>query len=480
MDSSSLHDNTFFPQSITDRYAIKRQIGHGGMGNVYLAKDTQLLRYVAIKAIRPEHLNKEDVLKRIDRECKMHAAIGSHPHIVSLFDRIDKSGNIFLIMEYVEGETLADLIKSTRTNTINFSTEFTIPIIVQALSALEAIHDQGVIHRDIKPANIIVGGLDKGMPNAKIMDFGIAKDLEEDETLTKLTMLNSGGPGTPAYMAPERIDAETFGQIVPATDLYAIGIILFELYQKQTPFHGTITEIFSGHLAKQPNITNSPAIPPVIKNILTRALQKCPEKRFQTSQEFASYLKNVDLGFNNETLLNTSVDISTFNSARKDKGFEYIKSALISQTHSKRWWLAFAGLIMLAVTLTASFLLFYPKQTIQESVVSPPPQNSTTQEPISTISTIPLRLKSALPSFSIINSPVPELNKEKKATDAFEERRQKLRDAERKKQQEEERKTQEEAKRLQQYSVRAKPPTNTKSSTALPRQRRDRGDTQSR
>ena len=367
MGNQFSNDQTLFPKSITDRYAIKKHIGHGGMGNVYLAKDTQLLRDVAIKSIRSEHLNKEEVFKRIDRECKMHAAIGSHPHIVSLFDRIDKGGNIFLIMEYVQGETLGALIKSTRIQNSDLSKEFIFQIIIQTLDALECIHQHGVIHRDIKPANIIIGGLNKDRPYAKIMDFGIAKDLEEDESLTKLTMLDSGGPGTPAYMAPERIDSATFGEIVPATDLYAIGVILFELFQKNPPFHGTITEIFSGHLAKTPNIEELKNIPKITGDILAKALEKHPSQRYQTAREFAKDLKNANLICSDQTLPATAFDISTLSAKHGQNRHRGIENASAKQSQR---WLTLTSVVLFVGVLAGCLFILFPEKKRQKSIAT--------------------------------------------------------------------------------------------------------------
>jgi len=401
VDNSFSNNQTLFPKSITDRYAIKKQIGHGGMGNVYLAKDTQLLRDVAIKAIRSEHLNNKEVLRRIDRECKMHAAIGSHPHIVSLFDRIDKGGNIFLIMEYIQGETLGALIKSTKSNKTSLSLEFIIEIIIQTLDALECIHRHGVIHRDIKPANIIVGGLNEETPFAKIMDFGIAKDLEEDDSLTRLTMLDSGGPGTPAYMAPERIDSATFGEIVPATDLYAIGIILFELFQKSPPFHGTMTEIFSGHLAKSPNMEELHHLPEITREILTKALEKYPSKRYQTAREFANDLKNANLICSDQTLPATAFDLSTLNINHDQAGSGNVVQT--SVIHSKRW-LTITILLLFIGVFAASIFFIFPQNNQQNAIATtpvtlpPPPPMKEPMPPENTPKPIPQPLPEDKPS----------------------------------------------------------------------------------
>ncbi len=485
------NDHARLPKSITDRYTIKKQIGHGGMGNVYLAQDIQLQRDVAIKSIRSEHLNKEEVLKRIDRECKMHAAIGSHPHIVSLFDRIDKEGNIFLVMEYVQGETLAALIKTNKSGSdTKLSPEFIIHIIIQTLEALEAIHGHGIIHRDIKPANIIVGGLDEGTPYAKIMDFGIAKDLEEDDNLTKLTMLESGGPGTPAYMAPERIDSETFGDIVPATDLYAIGIILFELFQKNPPFHGTITEIFSGHLAKTPDMAQLGLVPETIIKIIAKSLEKYPSKRYQTAHEFVNKLKNASSICSDLTLPATAFDLSTLNIGHNQTRYE--NAIKTPEKQSRRWLIVAAVLLILGAFLTASLFLFPQRDRQNDIEISPePPQTEPflpEREPHGEPEIPPDSVPQPLPP-KIKSQPdkPPPIDNSEAAAEAFEKRKQEQQrekiEAEKKVrlEAEEREREREEAERLKRYLEGR---TNPGEPTMLPprrgKERREKGDTQYR
>jgi len=263
------------------------------MGNVYLAEDTELYRKVAIKAIKPELLANEEVQKRIEYECRMHAAIRSHPHIVTLYDRVVDGANILLIMEYVEGTTLSELIKSAQDNNKAMPLALAVTVLCQLLSALQAIHGYGIIHRDIKPSNILVNQASPDNPRAKLMDFGIAKNAAGYEEMTRLTQIDTGGPGTPAYMAPERIDPETFGEICPATDLYSVGIIFYELLCLKPPFQGTMTEIFAGQLAKIPNLNQLESFPKEVQNIIRKALAKKPEERYDNADSFSLALENV-------------------------------------------------------------------------------------------------------------------------------------------------------------------------------------------
>ena len=259
---------------------------------MYLAEDTELYRKVAIKSIKPELLENEEVQKRIEYECRMHAAIQSHPHIVTLYDRIVDEPNILLIMEYVKGVTLASLIRNAQDKKSPLPLSTVITILCQILDALQTIHKHGIIHRDIKPSNILVDQTVPDNPQAKLMDFGIAKNAEGYEQLTMLTQIDTGGPGTPAYMAPERIDAATFGAICPATDLYSVGIIFYELLCLKPPFHGTMTEIFAGQLARQPDLNQLKSFPEGIQKIICKALAKKPVKRYTSGESFVFALQN--------------------------------------------------------------------------------------------------------------------------------------------------------------------------------------------
>ncbi len=167
-------------------------------------------------------------------------------------------------------------------------------IIRQLLGALAAIHSRDIVHRDIKTANIILQPQTDGPPLVKLTDFGIARP-EDDATLTQLTSLDTRGPGTPAYMAPERIDPQTFGPLCAATDLYAAGIILYELLVGHPPFRGSMTEIFTGHLMQAPDLSLLPAgLPPGVEAVLARALAKRSDARYPNATAFLAAVEAVE------------------------------------------------------------------------------------------------------------------------------------------------------------------------------------------
>ncbi len=275
---------------VAERYRFVRPLGEGGMGNVYLAEDLLLARLVAIKTVRPELSGNEEVRTRIKRECRMHAAIGVHPHIITLYDTVEENGHIYLVMEFFEGETLAGRL-AAKSGSPGLPLSKALDIIRQLLQALSCIHGRDIVHRDIKTSNILLHPLADGRYLAKLMDFGIARAETEPGDLTRLTSLGTQGPGTPVYMAPERIDPQTFGDICPATDLYAVGIILFELLTGGPPFKGSMTEIFSGHLVQQPSLHELPHdIPAGLETILHKALAKKPADRYQDAASFIDAL----------------------------------------------------------------------------------------------------------------------------------------------------------------------------------------------
>lgn len=279
---------------IAGRYRLIRPLGEGGMGNVYLAEDLRLSRQVAVKTIRPELSGNAEVRARIARECRLHAAIGVHPHIVTLHDTVEENGHLYLVMEYFAGKTLAAQLAASG-GTRGLPLKLTLDIIGQVLQALACIHGHDMVHRDIKTSNILLQPGPDGRPLVKLTDFGIALIETESAAMDRLTSLGTQGPGTPVYMAPERIDPQTFGAICPATDLYAVGIILYELLTGEPPFKGSMTEIFTGHLMQEPDLQDlPPGLPTGIRVVLHKALAKKPEDRYQGARSFLDGLENLE------------------------------------------------------------------------------------------------------------------------------------------------------------------------------------------
>ena len=278
---------------LAGRYRFVRLLGEGGTGRVYLARDQGLSRHVAVKAIRPSLCDSPEVRGRIERECRLHAAIGVHPNIVALHDRVDEDGQIHLVMEYVPGQTLAGLL-AARAGGSPLPAAMIIGIAGQLLEALACIHAHGIIHRDIKTSNLMVCTGEDGSVAVKLMDFGIA--CQEAGSGDQLTRLDSRGPGTPVYMAPERIDPEKFGQAGPATDLYAVGVILYEMLAGHPPFRGAISEVFHGHLSRPPDLSALEPAAAGLADVVARALAKEPGDRFPDADAFRRALAGTPRG----------------------------------------------------------------------------------------------------------------------------------------------------------------------------------------
>ncbi len=354
--------DTILPDKIKKRYSLIKMIGTGGMGNVYLAEDTELYRKVAIKAIKPELLKNEEVQKRIEYECRMHAAIQSHPHIVTLYDRVVDDPNILLIMEYVRGVPLDRLIKKAQDKKTPLPLPVTINLLCQLLDALNTIHKHGIIHRDIKPSNILIDQSVFNNPQAKLMDFGIAKNAEGYEQLTQITQIDTGGPGTPAYMAPERIDASTFGEICPATDLYSVGIIFYELLCLEPPFQGTMTEIFAGQLTRQPDLHQLKSFPKCIQKIILKALAKEPAERYADGESFSLALQNV-LNPEDPTATAAPPSHEPRDKTMLSTGIAEFKAKPLKQTHPLSYPSSLPTIIGAVAILAIVFIIF---QTVPE------------------------------------------------------------------------------------------------------------------
>ncbi len=263
--------------TLADRYEIISELGKGGMGEVYLAKDTNLKRNVAVKVLpQPFALNKER-LARFEREARLLASL-NHPNIAAIHGLEKSKGQQFLVMELAEGETLAEQIQKGP-----LPVDETLKICRQIAEGLESAHEKGIIHRDLKPANIKVTPEGK----VKILDFGLAKafheepeeiDLSKSPTLTDQMTQPGVILGTAAYMSPEQSKGKTIDKRI---DIWAFGCILFECLTGKQPFHGdTATETLASILKAEPDWEALPtAIPGNLMVLLRRCLQKDPNER---------------------------------------------------------------------------------------------------------------------------------------------------------------------------------------------------------
>ena len=265
-------------------YEIVAPIGAGGMGEVYRARDTRLHRDVAIKVL-PETIAHGSAWERFEREARAASAL-SHPHICAVYDVGEADGRPFLVMELLEGKTLRDYVGKEP-----LQPAAAVALAEQIADALEAAHAKGITHRDIKSGNIMVIARE----HVKVLDFGLAKhtstNVDETQTLGSLTAAGTV-VGTPSYLAPELLQGK---EADARSDLWAFGVVLYEMLSGRLPFHGpTVFEVSSAILREDPPPLPA-AVPYKLKSIVERCLEKEPQKRYQSAGEVHAALEALHL-----------------------------------------------------------------------------------------------------------------------------------------------------------------------------------------
>ena len=278
---------------VAGRYQIVRHIGSGGAGDVFEALDTSLGGSVALKALRSSLAGSVIHLERFRREIQ-NARKVTHPNVCRIFDLgVERSAGgecFFLTMELLPGHTLAERMKSTTP----FTTTEALPIATQIAEGLQAAHDAGIVHRDLKPGNIILVDVTRaanqaGGPRAVVTDFGIALSSDQDD----MRLTQSGElVGTPEYMAPEQLDP---GPAQPTTDIYALGLILYEMLTARRPFDAAETALASVLMRRRepphPLGQLLPAIDPAWETTIMRCIERDPARRFPRAADIAAALR---------------------------------------------------------------------------------------------------------------------------------------------------------------------------------------------
>jgi TonB family protein len=266
------------------KYEILGELGRGGMGVVYRARDTDLGREVALKVIQAtphtDLRQAAELARRFEIEAKATAAL-QHPHIVTLFDRGEIQGYRYLAMAFVRGQTLEAVLDQRRVLPLDEAVKLLKPV----AAALDYAHSQRVIHRDIKPANIMV----QPDGHVLVMDFGIAKALAVDSGTSSMML------GSPQYMAPEQL---RFEAPTPAVDQWALAVMAYYMLTGQRPFAGLGDTIFYAILNHQPTAPSqlNASLPPAVSDVLLRALRKQPGERYLTCTEFVNELDQARRG----------------------------------------------------------------------------------------------------------------------------------------------------------------------------------------
>jgi serine/threonine-protein kinase len=274
---------------IARRYEIREHIATGGMASVFKTWDHRVERIVAIKVLRSLDKNDLRAVERFRREARAAAKL-AHPNAVTIYDFVEEMGQYFLVMEYIHGPTLKQLIGQRR----QLQPREAIEIAIQVCAVLQVAHAQGFIHRDIKPQNIMLarsggtaGGLSDGGAWVKLTDFGIVR-VAEDAGLT-----NSGIVlGTADYLSPEQARGET---LTASSDLYSLGVVMFEMLAGRPPFVGpTAVSIAMQHASTNPPPLHqfNSNVPPTVEQLVIQALQKEPEDRFTSAAEMQQALRN--------------------------------------------------------------------------------------------------------------------------------------------------------------------------------------------
>jgi len=260
------------------RYQVVDEIGQGSIGVVYRAYDPQINRHIALKLLRQDRVTSEELVQRFLKEAQAMGGL-SHPNIATVYDTGQDHGTIYIAMEILRGKSLRDLLQERK-----LSLNEIVHIGVQVAEALDFAHRKGIVHRDIKPSNIIIDP----NGNAKITDFGIAHI--EDASITQQTIPGQI-LGTPLYMSPEQVMSNP---VDGRSDLYSLGVILYEMTTGTTPFKGeNLAAIFQAILQETPRAPelDGSMVSRNLSNLILKSLSKDPAKRFQTGLEMAQPLK---------------------------------------------------------------------------------------------------------------------------------------------------------------------------------------------
>jgi beta-lactam-binding protein with PASTA domain/predicted Ser/Thr protein kinase len=260
--------------SVVDgRYRVLHRIGSGGMADVWLAEDQHLQRRVALKVLHSRFAQDREFVERFRREAESAAGL-NHPNVVSVYDRGEVDGTYYIAMQYLEGRSLKELID------VGLTPEQSVYLIRQVLEGARFAHRHGIVHRDLKPQNVIVD--DDG--KAVVTDFGIARAGVSEITQTGSVM------GTPHYLSPEQAQGE---EVTPVSDLYSIGVILYEALARRVPFEGeSAVAVAMKQVSQAPQRPSSinPQVSPALDAVVMRALEKSPGDRFQNADAFIAAL----------------------------------------------------------------------------------------------------------------------------------------------------------------------------------------------
>ncbi|MGH2677744.1 MAG: Stk1 family PASTA domain-containing Ser/Thr kinase [Actinomycetota bacterium] len=326
-----------------DRYEVEQLLGQGGMARVFRGTDRVLNRTVAVKVLSPQFASDEQFVARFRREAQAAAAL-NHPNIVSVYDTGDQGDVHYIVMEYVEGRTLRDVIRQEGPILPERASE-----IAQTVArALAAAHEAGLVHRDIKPGNIML----TRDGEVKVMDFGIART-STGETLTQTAAIL----GTASYLSPEQAQGST---VDIRSDIYSLGCVLYEMLTGRPPFTGdSPVAIAYKHVREDPVHPSNlnPDVPPSLDAVVMKAMAKNPENRYQTADEFRQDLERASAGLPTVAtplLLADPTEVVT-----GQEGTAVMTGVPPDQQpeRKRRWWIAVLVILLLAALGVAAYFL---------------------------------------------------------------------------------------------------------------------------
>jgi eukaryotic-like serine/threonine-protein kinase len=322
---------------VDGRYRVLNRVGSGGMADVYCAEDLQLGRNVALKIMHSRFAEDPEFVERFRREARNAAGL-QHPNVVAVYDRGEWDGNYYIAMEFLDGRSLKQLVQQEGP----LAPERAIDLTVQVLRAARSAHRRGVIHRDLKPHNVLVD--EEG--RAKVTDFGIARAGASDMTQTGSIL------GTAQYLSPEQAQ----GYSVDATsDLYSIGIMLYELLTGRVPFDGeSAVSIALKHVNEWPVPPSrlNPEVTPELEGVVLRALEKDPARRFPDADAFIAALEHARAAL-------YAGPPSVEERVVYDGGYAPpLEELYEEEVAGRRWWLWLLALLLLAALLVGGYLLY--------------------------------------------------------------------------------------------------------------------------
>jgi eukaryotic-like serine/threonine-protein kinase len=338
---------------VDDRYRLDRKIGTGGMADVWLADDSELDRQVAIKILHDRFAQDKEFVQRFQREAQSAAGL-QHPNVVGIFDRGSFRDTYFIAMEYVDGPSLKDLVKG------GMGTQDAIDFTRQILNAARFAHRKGIVHRDLKPQNVLID--DEG--RARVADFGIARAGENsDITATGSVM------GTAQYISPEQAQGK---ETTPRSDIYSIGVILYEELTGRVPFEGDSAVAVAlkqvSETPRRPSAIN-PKVPPAVDAVVMRALAKDPDARFKDADAFLKALDAAEKAPDTPRAEDTAAYAAVSPEGETEAGDEDYDYDYDREARRRRWRWIILALLAAAVAGLVAYALTRPSHVAVPSVI---------------------------------------------------------------------------------------------------------------